>query len=205
MERRSFFLITIHLLISLSVFSQPDKSAFGVTAGVNVSYIAQRGSTTFVVYEPTALFGLNAGVSYRRVLSKAWAIRSELFYITKGGDFGIAGTSRYHYMNLPILVQFSPFKNFQIESGLEPAGLIGVGNNFLGDYPFINKWDLSGVLGASYWFQKKFEFAVRYGYGFVPVEEITFTNASGALEGTAKDFNRYVRISIGYYFVNQVD
>lgn len=203
MNCKSILVITIFLLFSHTLFSQEFKPSFGVTAGINISYISQKGNTESITRNPTSLFGLNVGAVYRRAFSNTWAIRPELHYIMKGGDFGTVGVKQYHYLNLPLIVQYSPDELFQIEFGLEPAALIGVGNNFLGKYPFITKWDLSALIGVSYLYQEKYEFAVRYGHGFIPVEEIDFTNANGQPEGTLRDLNRYVKISFGYYFEDQ--
>jgi hypothetical protein len=139
--------------------------------------------------EPT-LMGLNLsargsygfGITIRDQVNKLIGFKVEPRYIAKGYNINWNPEDEYiyrnNYLSLPILIDFSPIKNFSLEVGsdicyLFSSSVKSSGNTSFqkNDSPNLKQFEFSLVTGVSYSFLNRFDFGARYGLGLTAFEE----------------------------------
>jgi hypothetical protein len=140
--------------------------------------------------EKPALMGINLssrgsygfGITLRDQVNRLIGFKVEPRYIDKGYNIKWSPEDediyRNNYISLPILIDFSPIKNFSLEVGpdicyLFSSGVKSSGNKSFqkNDSPNLKQFELSLVTGVSYSFLKRFDFGARYGLGLTAYDK----------------------------------
>jgi len=124
--------------------------------------------------------GFYAGVSVERALGNVVGLKSELYYISKGAKENVDGyeihKTKLNYVELPLMVTFSPLKHVELDLGLAFSYLIKAKMWSLGEeYPEgvvdIKDTQFSGIVTGNYFFNEHFAFNLRFDYSFLPIKE----------------------------------
>lgn len=152
-----------------------DNIHWGLKAGVNFSSISDMDTK----------LGFNAGGTAQIQLSNSnWFIQPELIYSLEGGkwknDFS-KGQHNLHFLNLPILLQYSITNGFKIEAGPQIGIMLFARGNWVtfsdgihakssvgGAYTSIN---FSLPVGISYVSHSGFGIDARYNYGLSDISD----------------------------------
>jgi hypothetical protein len=101
-------LIFVSLMVLLAV--SVSFSQFGIKGGVNLGTVSGDDKSRYGV-DPTSKLGITAGVSYRLGLIAGFAIQPEVLYMQKGTIYDNPfhkATMTFNYIEIPVLVKFSP-------------------------------------------------------------------------------------------------
>ena len=138
------------------------------------------------------------------------AAQVELNYMKKGYKWGSSTFGKvrenWHYLNLPILIQYSLKAPIQFELGIEPSYLFGFNKTFFEDPEVIEVFDLGGLFGISYMIKGQYEITARYFHSFIPYGKLyfyDFVGAGGVIKeevGLTNHYHTYLKISVGYFF-----
>lgn len=157
----------------------------GVLAGANFCQIDGDDEVGFYKV------GVNAGIWGAVRFHRRWMVNLELLYTTRGSN----STSKtaynrylnwtYNYAEVPVYISFLEYKAIDkknreymrivVNAGLSGAYLLGgseVTNNFpANDENFANAYktyDVSGILGGTFFFTRNIGLDVRYQWSLVP-------------------------------------
>lgn len=166
------------MLFSLLWISAAEAQQFhsGLRLGLNASQINGDEMAGFRKAGPVA--GLY--VSYP--FSQKWAGQFELLYSQKGskrqftdqgGGPGIWNLLRLHYIELPVMMNYSLNKNLSVHFGLGAAYLFRTHlEDIYGgeqEVDFLKKYELSSLIGAQYYLSKKVSLYARYTNSLLPL------------------------------------
>ncbi len=174
------------LLITFAVFFTINGQQYSI--GFKPSFLIIGAKYT----EEPYLMGLNLssgysfgfGITLRDQINKLIGLKAEPRFIAKGYNLkwspGDEDNFRNNYISLPILIDFSPFKNFSLEVGPDICYLFSSGVKTSGNKSFqknnshnLKKFEFSLVTGVFYSFLKRFDFGARYGFGLNASEKGT--------------------------------
>ena len=134
-------------------------------------------------------------------------LQIELLYANKGiGNVDILVRTDYHYMNLPVLLQYRIADRLWLEAGPEVGYLLayrqfltqgtGADNDI-----FARDFDVAINLGAGYDISDRVHLNLRYNLGVYdvtkPFSEV-FTTARPGVPDNPKTINRSVQLSVGF-------
>lgn len=185
----------------------------GITGGINVSQI---DGDYLAGYNKLGYIG-GAFVAYD--ITDRFTAQLELRYNQKGkvkGANPIEGETDYfkvvlHYAQLPMVVQYKLVNKFYVEVGIGVGYLIS--SKFYdgyGEYPQdllgyeFNDFELSSLIGFSYYFTDNIYGTARWSMSFLPVANVlnNVGTAPGASpwEQAGAQFNRTIEFTVGYKF-----
>jgi len=201
-------LFTCMFLLPGSLFSQ--QFGGGILAG---GLISQVDGDNWVGYSK---FGPMAGAFVDVELSPHSSFQLEMVYIQKGSkkasfyqenDFH-EYLLRLHYLEIPLLFQYTFLKRIQLEAGPAADILLGSqeqvdGQEVPNDYPLRNI-TLAGIIGASGYITKHFKATFRFNYSLLsirkpqPYEDIPPAWRKILFE--VGQFNNVLSLSLSYQF-----
>lgn len=190
----SFALLT---LLSSTALAQ---SSFGLKAG---GMLANKTGTSLSLNLESAKFSYLAGVFYGFPVSEKFGLQIELLYTNKGqGEAGMQTREDFHYLNLPIMLQYSITERFRVELGPEVSYLLSQKQWFTfgtqSPSPFTKNFDAALNLGTNYTFLERLVLGLRYNLGVYDI-----TKAPGEIfpNDPSEDFktiNRTLQLSVGW-------
>ncbi|MDD2953508.1 MAG: porin family protein [Parabacteroides sp.] len=192
------------LFLLLFVFAQNISSqwSIGGRIGANWSKMTDMGLS-----ESRQKLGWNIAAVGNYSFNDWFEMQGEILYSQRGANdnwsVGMNGNAaeadlRSHYIDIPVLVQFYPFKKkecFSIQAGIQPGFFLKESvkykdvtlANFYGDK---NAVDFGLVFGGAYKFKNGLFFDGRYVLGLTD----NYKDYDGVMKG------RSIQLSIGYLF-----
>ncbi len=194
---RKIRLLFCFILLCPSVWAQNQETPkqttiqFGFRAGLNGSKTSEGFGPAATTKDPSLKLGLLAGVAVQVPLSSALRLQPELYYSregslqegligsTSGNNYVLVFTTRLHYINLPVLLQYNKGTGFYAETGPQLGFLLDaqLKNEFppAGQPKETKIKDLSGtnlqspsfswVAGTGYTFPSGLGLGLRYTAG----------------------------------------
>ena len=196
--KRHIFQIAIFISLTF-ICNSVSKAQLSFIAGGNYSNV--RSNISLENKGPIA--GYNFGLSYQYYPFKGFrkiSILNELVYNRKGyrQDFEKEYTSRFNYLSLPVLVNYSLSKDFAIQSGFEMSKLIAT--NIEQGLDTYNNFDVGLVFGISYLKSKRLSCYSRFTYGLLPMLDYYNIDELGNFKNEIHDVKN-VCFSIGIKFI----
>lgn len=197
--KKTFLLLAVLVLISSQANAQ---WSIGGKVGVNWSNIDYPGSTK----NPSSLTGINIGAITSYQINEKFDIQGELLYSSRGykeKNFVLDAedaspkdlTSRYHYIDIPIVIKYSFLSDFNIYAGPQVGITLSNINKVDKERQkdFENKdlqtFDVGLVGGIGYEFTNGMFFDARYLLGLNSISK----EVSGFK-------NRSIQLALGYKF-----
>jgi hypothetical protein len=208
-------------------FSQDKKLKFGIHGGINVAKIhseftySNNGSSYTSKLPSNSIIGLIGGVHAEVNLGKNFYLQPELSYsqlgaknATQSADSTLLNRlelkSVLHYLVLPVLVKYKlPKTGASIFIGPQYGYLLGVTNTInsttINDKDNSNyKSDISGIVGAEYFFPIGLGISARYQLGITNIQKPEYVNLSNLPQGVVAQSisvrNSAFSFTIGYRF-----
>jgi len=169
------------LLFVLSNCIAAQKFDAGLLLGLNTSQIT---GDNFSGYNQP---GLIAGIWTARTIGAKSRISMEIQYLPKGSRKNSKPTDatfifyrlRLHYIDIPLVYQYTIHKNFSLESGLSYGALIGVyeadeNGPFVGNFASQEQFkrsDISFVAGINWRMTDRLTFNLRSTNSIFPVRD----------------------------------
>ena len=162
-------------------------------------------------FYPNFMAGLRVGAD----LGKKMEWRAEFQYAPRGMKYGVtpgrtpSDYYRYHYICFQPEVARKFYKErLLLRAGVNAAKLLAIDGKGPGyewtplQADFIenlwNEYDFGAVVGAEYWFLKRFYVRADVYWGLAAVSEREITDADGATLGTYKERSRTISLAVGY-------
>lgn len=196
--------IILFLLFPLVSFSQ--KFNGGILAGGLVSQVD--GDT----YEGYHKFGYLAGGFVNLQVSPHSSFQLEMEYIQKGSrvhadsitNTGITRITRLHYLEIPLLYQYTFLKRVQAEVGPAADILLGSYEEVNGiEVPYITvpyrTVTLSGIIGVSCYITDHLKAGLRFNYSLLSIRTDVVAGARKILFETGQ-YNNVLSLSLSWDF-----
>jgi hypothetical protein len=164
----------VSTILLVIIFSAVNAQEFNAGAYGGMS-ITQLDGDTYSGYNKTGLVG---GAFVNRFATKKIGWQLGIRYIRKGSKHADASNGSYyesqlHYVEMPVTARYYIRKNIDLEGGLAIGYLLkameNFGDGFLDDNPPFNKFELSGLAGVNYHWNKQFSFGAFFSYSLLPV------------------------------------
>lgn len=190
------------LLFSITAFSQ--TGGFGIKAGGMISTKTVGDLNRNLELKKASYLG---GVFYNIPFHEQWGLQLELLYANKGiserGQFLIR--EDLHYLNLPIMLQYSVAERFSIELGSEVGYLLEQRQIFVfGDRPRSpaqKSFDMAVNIGVNYTLVEKVFLSARYNIGiYDTIKPFNEFSPNTLPEDDPFTGNRTLQLSLGYRF-----
>lgn len=194
------------MLCCIPFAALPQGFNGGILAGGLVSQI---DGDTWQGYHK---FGYLAGAFVSLKISPHSSFQMEMEYIQKGMKQGAdtvtnTGTTyltRLHYLEIPVLYQYTFAQRFQAEAGLAADVLLGTYDEVNGfEVPYLTvgyeKVNLCGIVGVSGFITNHLKATFRFNYSLM-------STRSGDVEGQRKilfeygQYNNVLSLSLSWYF-----
>jgi len=160
----------------------------GVKGGVNITGVSH--------YSDDPRVGAHAGVFLHGQLSPNFCIQPEVLYSSQGGQYNTEAGKRtlgLDYIQVPVMFQYYPVKQFYIEAGPQVAFLTAANVKFDGHKEGINqdfkKTDFAVNIGAGVRLTQRFGVYARYNIGLADIsanDNITNRNQVGQVGAYVK-------------------
>ena len=196
--------VILFLLFQLVSFSQ--KFNGGILAGGLVSQVD--GDT----YEGYHKFGYLAGGFVNLQVSPHSSFQLEMEYIQKGSrvhadsitNTGITRITRLHYLEIPLLYQYTFLKRVQAEVGPAADILLGSYEEVNGiEVPYITvpyrTVTLSGIIGVSCYITDHLKAGLRFNYSLLSIRTDVVAGARKILFETGQ-YNNVLSLSLSWDF-----
>ncbi|HNW74682.1 MAG TPA: porin family protein [Bacteroidales bacterium] len=196
--------VILFLLFPLVSFSQ--KFNGGILAGGLVSQVD--GDT----YEGYHKFGFLAGGFVKLQVSPHSSFQLEMEYIQKGSrvhadsitNTGITRITRLHYLEIPLLYQYTFLKRVQAEVGPAADILLGSYEEVNGiEVPYITvpyrTVTLSGIIGVSCYITDHLKAGLRFNYSLLSIRTDVVAGARKILFETGQ-YNNVLSLSLSWDF-----
>ncbi|MFA6401308.1 MAG: porin family protein [Salinivirgaceae bacterium] len=168
---KRLILITLGILLIIH-FATAQEFNSGVYGGITVS---QLDGDTFSGYNKAGIVG---GAFVNRYMSKKMGWQLGIRYISKGSKHADSEAGEYYksvlqYIESPITARYFIRKDIDLEGGLALGYLMKSledtdGNGLLEPKPPFNKFELSGLAGINYHWNKQFSFGAFFSYSLTP-------------------------------------
>lgn len=151
------------------------------------------------------LRGFQIGLIGKLQINNVFGFTIEPGFIQKGAQYKnfINTKFRMGYINVPVILFYSPIKNFNIEFGPEAGYRIyNKTNDNPRQFSFNNNFDLCAIIGLSYNINEKFNIGSRYSHGLTKMtDDVTYYDNQNNYLGTQHIYNsnRYFEIFVRYY------
>ena len=186
---------TVYLIFALLFVEKClAQIPIGFKAGVNLNQIIHRDMPSNIGEERKSyVTSYHVGIFTRLKLSEKFTFTPELQFVEKGGELNSYNglKIKLHYIELPLLVSYSPVKWLSIEGG----GSIGlnIGNDGYND-KLYRSTDIGALGGLRFNLTKKLSLLSRYYYGVAPIEKFTLSFGD-----ELKAYNENLFFSLSYY------
>lgn len=174
---------------------------FGIKGGLNyANLIVNNSSIEYGDY----IFGFHAGVFSTIEITHKLSLRPEALYSKKGYDRKLSTVyqtleinNRFHYLNLPLLMAFTPLDKLSLLAGPEFGYIIAARqeNNRTGSSDDIDdmydRFDFGLAAGVMVWMTENLHAELRYTHGLSDL-----TKEFGI--GSSRLQNRTFQLSVGY-------
>lgn len=186
------------LLLAVATTCCMSQISFGVKAGLNVNTIAIENLPD-KMFDPEfkSMVGFHGGFYARFKLSEKLAVSPELQFVQRGAKSGDE-TYTINYLELPVLLSYSPVKLISLEAGPSIGFNLGAktkSGSLKGVYD--ESIDLGATAGIRVNATEKISLGARYYYGFSSISRLVFTN--NGVDATYIDqYNRNIYFSVYY-------
>jgi hypothetical protein len=186
------------LCLVLAICSQVSVAqvSFGVKGGLNANYVTFRFQGE---RQTSSGLDFHLGGYVNIPLNKKFSFRPELQFSRRGNDY-----YKLDYIELPLLLSYSPIKFMEIELGTNVGYLLSKNATFFSLNDF-NRLDVGLTSGLRFNLPKGFFIASRYYYGFSSFLSGSYRalNSNDPLITNSGDnnfyyYNRTIQLSIGY-------
>jgi hypothetical protein len=200
--KKNLFILSSFVLFALpGAYAQ--KFTLGLRGGFVVSTItAGKNNPGRSFLSPMPSYSFGSTMHYRFSDSSSWSLRAEPGYSRLGcsyKDAMVNGNIALEYINVPLLVSFSPVSKLYIEAGPEFAFL---GNSKiivdgkprrLRNYEYMT---VSGIIGVSYDVMNRVNAGIRYSHGVTRVSNTVFYDGNGRTLSNTKEFAQYGEVFV---------
>lgn len=198
-------LAIINVLIFSSYISAQTFDGYATAGGV----VSQIDGDRLGGYNK---IGLTLGLGIKREFSPEWAGRLEIGYIQKGkGTFNESDGSTYktalHYMEIPVLAQYTLTPQWSIESGLSLAYLLSYkfydNGSETSTYPYTpHAIDLNWILGGNYNINEQWQLNLQFAHSIIAIADTTpdDVEVTNRWQNPWKKYNRSMSLKLRYYF-----
>lgn len=177
---------TALLLITLAVCIEVTGQQYSVGFKPGFLIIGAKYTEEPVLMGLTLSSGSSYGFSFtfKDQINKLIGFKMEPGFIAKGYNIRWSSVEEdifiNNYLSLPVLIDFSPIKNFSLEAGPDICYLFSSGVKPAGNKSFrkndsrnLKKIEFSLVTGVCYSFLNRFDLGARYGFGLTASEKGT--------------------------------
>jgi opacity protein-like surface antigen len=198
------------MLLALPLVSWAQRFNGGALIGICASQV---DGDTYAGFDK---LGFQGGVFVNTKFSDAWGAQMEIKYNGKGArkrtskdDFETYSLT-LHYIDLPLIVNFTIKEKFILDAGLVPGYLFAkngeedegkISGEELSGY---KKFDLSWLLGFNYRITDNFIANIRYSYSLFSIREEIEGGKYGIIAQifgyTNGDYNNFLTMGIYYQF-----
>lgn len=187
---KKLFLAVASCFILVSLHAQHPH--WGLKGGINVANIKVEQGT-----DPESRIGIHLGGLAHIHLSEHFALQPELMYSSQGAQREIGGaeyTTKLHYVNVPVLLQFMTGSGFRLQTGPQLGLLVSARSKVSDTETDVDDAyetaDFAWSFGASYVTRKGLGFDARYNHGI-----------SNILDGGGNEYkNRVLQFGVFYQF-----
>jgi opacity protein-like surface antigen len=209
--KKLILLILLFLPFVLPEVSWAQRFNGGVVAGICASQV---DGDTYAGFDK---LGFQGGVFVNTKFSDAWGAQMEIKYNGKGArkrtskdDFETYSLT-LHYIDLPLMVNFTIKEKYILDAGLVP-GYLFAKNGEENGYKFTDeeisafkKFDLSWLLGFNYKITDNFIANIRYSYSLFSIRDYENIDANYGIIAqifgyTNGDYNNFLTMGIYYQF-----
>lgn len=198
-------IMTLIVLLATVGSGYSQKFHYGFGAGVNYTSLVLN-PTNFDNSEYKVGFQISAVVGYG--FSDKFGIQLEPGFVKRGSKVSNLGSSssnvNLNYITLPLLFQYSPFKNFSFLLGPEcsyrlTANAITSGSSTDVAFLYDSKFDVGINAGITYKVYNKMLLGLRYNRGFIStIKDLKYTDANGNDLGTLTALNQGVTLALTF-------
>jgi opacity protein-like surface antigen len=203
------FLIIV--LFAVPVIISAQRFNGGVLFGICASQV---DGDTYAGFDKV---GLQGGVFVNTKFTKAWGAQMEIKYNGKGARKKTSESDpetyslTLHYIDLPLMVNFTIQDKFIIDAGFVPGYLFAKNGEEDGikfsdeEIRAFKKVDLSWLLGLNYKITDNFIVNIRYSYSLFSIRDYENVNANYGIIAqifgyTNGDYNNFLTMGIYYQF-----
>jgi opacity protein-like surface antigen len=203
-------LVVIALFI-IPVIISAQRFNGGVLFGICASQV---DGDTYAGFDKV---GLQGGVFVNTKFTKAWGAQMEIKYNGKGARKKTSESDpetyslTLHYIDLPLMVNFTIQDKFIIDAGFVPGYLFAKNGEEDGikfsdeEIRAFKKVDLSWLLGLNYKITDNFIVNIRYSYSLFSIRDYENVNANYGIIAqifgyTNGDYNNFLTMGIYYQF-----
>ena len=207
---KKIIIITIAFFLSISASPQMK---YGIKAGLNVSQLSGIDMGSGQSGGSGLAYGLNAGVFANYSFSHLLGFQPEVIFSMQGGAqpksySSKAGTDRFNYINVPLLLEIKPFKScLSFLAGPQfgycvSRSFVGKGVYFSNN-KYYKDFDFAIPVGMKYAITKHLSLELRYYIGLIRSLNSDYnfafetTNITGFAIG---ERNRVLQLSAGWTF-----
>lgn len=197
MAKYCYALILLSLSVSFNINAQDGY--FGIKGGYNASSLNSSEESDIEVNNRHAY---NISMVYSHFNQKL-GYSIELGYTLKGADIGHDTLDyKFHYINMPLLIDFYPIKQLKISAGPEISYLLSAKNhsNDTTSQSLLNTYDkrleVSGLVSASASLTYFMDVGIRYSHSFTKVSKYD------ALIDRKNLYNSYLQFFILFKIAN---
>lgn len=167
-----------------------QSAAVGIKGGVNIANISDFGSD--------ARIGGHVGAFVHVQLDKNWCVQPELLYSSQGSKYNTVDGERtlaLNYIQLPVMFQYFPVKQFYIEAGpqlglLTNADIKNDNGNKASVNDSYNKADVALNAGVGIKATPNLGFYARYNFGLTDITK----NDNNTRKNDVGQIGMYVRL-----------
>ena len=205
-------ILFLGLLMLLSVTVSAQRFNGGIIAGGNVSQLDGDG---FGGYNK---FGYQAGALVSLQVSKHSSFQMEMEYIQKGSrinadtltNTGNTYLYRFHYLEIPLLYQYTFAKRFSLEAGPAMDVLLGSreesnGQEVASTVP-LRSVTLAGIFGVSVLMGNRVKLNFRFNYSLLsirvtpPPDNMPYPSTYRHILFEKGQYNNVMQLSLIFYF-----
>ena len=203
--------ILILVLFVVPVMTLAQRFNGGALLGICASQV---DGDTYAGFDKV---GLQGGVFVNTKFTKAWGAQMEIKYNAKGArkktskDDPETYSLTLHYIDLPLMINFTIQDKFIIDAGFVPGYLFAKKGEENGikfsdeEIKAFKKVDLSWLLGLNYKITDNFIVNIRYSYSLFSIRDYENVDANYGIIArifgyTNGDYNNFLTMGIYYQF-----
>jgi hypothetical protein len=175
-------LALILTILSGSIALNGQQYSFGFKPGFLIISGNYSDDSDFPDLKLSSRISYTYGITIENKVNQLIGFKAEPRFIAKGYNISYDATNedkyRNNYISLPILIEFSPIKNFSLEAGPDICYLISSGIKPSGYKSYqknketnLKQFEFSLITGVSYLFLNRFELGFRHGFGLSASEK----------------------------------
>ena len=206
--KSTFYSLIAILLLSQGTFAQV-RAGFGVKAGSGISTIAYHNTyyqpSGNDHWTPAAYAGMFGKVSLGRIF-----LQAEVLYSLRGDHkkYSLNGLDtyngeRFHYISVPLLFGFRPFKKLSIVLGCETGRVIsswayGGGKTKNTDSAFTHRTNFDLDAGLAWAITRKWSIEGRFLFGARELKDYLWQNGPRRYISEQNGYSKVIQIGVAY-------